>query len=211
MDRDAKWISVYARVLRSRCAGWSAWVSATDPLPGCLVLWCPTVRVSPRLLIGFEMETISSIAEVVCCVVGFCLRVFTAFAVSLGANRKDVVPFRVKGLCFKPPFYIHIKEYNNSVIHVIFWWKIVSCTQGHRLVIKIARQCNLVYVQWLESVEALRQVLEQLGRSPQSPLIRCLVLICLSAPEERSWSRCFHPPLPVFSFPQGERERERAG
>lgn len=88
---------------------------------------------------------------------------------------------------------------------MICWWIKARCTAGFQLVIEIAGQCNLVDVQWLESVEALGQLLEQLGRSPQSPLIRCLALICLSAPEERSWSRCFHPPLLVFSFPQEEK------
>lgn len=85
--------------------------------------------------------------------------------------------------------------------------KILRCNACPQLVIKIAGQCNLLYVQWLESVEALRLLLEQLGRSPQSLLIRCLALICLSAPEERSWSRCFHPPLLVFSFPQEEKKK----
>lgn len=59
------WVS-----LQSEPQCWSAW--ATALLPGCLLPGCPTVRLSPRLLIGFEMETISSVPEVVCCVVGFC-------------------------------------------------------------------------------------------------------------------------------------------
>ena len=65
-------------------------ILVTVLLLGHLVLWCPTVGVSLRQLSGCEMETISSVAEVVCCVLQFCLRVFTAFAVSLRVSREDV-------------------------------------------------------------------------------------------------------------------------
>lgn len=55
-----------------------------------LLLRCPTVRVSPRQLSGFEMETISSIAEVVCCELGICLPLLPASAASLRVSRGDV-------------------------------------------------------------------------------------------------------------------------
>lgn len=51
---------------------------------------------------------------------------------------------------------------------------------------------------------ALKRLLEQLERFPCSPLIRRLPLICLSAPEERSWSSCFCLPLLVCTFPTEE-------
>lgn len=72
---------------------------------------------------------------------------------------------------------------------------------GWNVSVGIAGQSNLV------RVEVLKQLLEQLERSPWSLLIRCLALICLSAPEERSWSSCFCLPLLVRTFP-GEETRD---
>lgn len=50
--------------------------------------------------------------------------------------------------------------------------------------------------------------LEQLGRSPQSPLVTCLALICLNTPEERSQSRCLQRPLLVFRSPKRGKRRD---
>lgn len=89
-----------------------------------------------------------------------------------------------------------------------------SCGKNYRdvprivgfVVIKTGGHENLAGGRWLESVEGLRR---PFGRSPQPPLVRRLALICLNMPEERSWSRCFYLPLPVFSSPhKGKTGRE---
>lgn len=86
-------------------------------------------------------------------------------------------------------------------------WQCWGCFLGFFCLLSLLG--NLLYVQWLESVGLLRLLLEQLGRSLQSLLIRCVDLICLSAPQERSWSRCFSPSSScLWCSVQGKKEGE---
>lgn len=139
-------------------------------LPGCLGLWCPPVRVSLRLLIGFEMETISSKAEVVlcgwilsqslhsfCCVIGSSKRGCTSselnvcllyFWQSEFQDSESPFPF-IK----QPESSVAIFEISTDFLVGKRW----GTLQAPQLVIKIAGQCNLFCVQWLESMEAVRQ------------------------------------------------------
>lgn len=191
------WLRYMVMLSEFKSEWWEADVSGDQlesqplaPIPGCLG--------------GFEMETISSMVEVVCCVPRLWLKVSEYL---LRGNKDVSLELNVK---YSYVSFWQCEVYDFLTFYTKQWQqvKILWCTKGSWFVIKIAGQYNQVYVQGLGSVEVLWRFLEHLRRSPWSPPIRCLALICLSVPEERSWSRCFRLPLLVHSFP---REEERQG